>query len=125
MKNKLEELKEAIQLEVRKSVFLREFTDGNGQVKGRGMSAFTAVRNLKVSAQGAALKFEEQIVKELGLVNQDQMDELSQQVYHQATSKLMDVFTSAVVDCVQSMEGLPKAESESAPSAPQSAKVTF
>lgn len=124
MKNKLQELREAIQLEVRKSVFLKEFADG--QVTGHGMSAFTAVRNLKVSAQGAALKFEEKIVKELGLVNPDQMDELSQQVYHQATSKLMDVFTSAVVDCVQAMEGLPKAESESAPSStPQSAKVTF
>lgn len=123
MSKKLEELREAIQLEVRKSLFLKEYS----QTSGKGMSAFTAVRNLRVSAQGAALKFEEQIVKELGLLNPDQMDELSQQVYHQATTKLMDVFTSAVVDCVQAMEGLPKATDSETPSQTPTtpAKTTF
>ena len=111
-----EKLKEALILETRKAFFLKE------------LAQYTAVRNLQVNAESAALKFEEQIVKELGLIHPDKMDPISQRVYHQATTKLMQVFRSAVVDTVREMQGLPKEadlspEGDTVP-APH-AKVTF
>lgn len=90
------QLREALQLEVHKALFLREFAQ------------YTATRSLMIKAQQAALDFEKDIVKELDLVNPDTMDEISQQVYHQATEKMAKLVTNAVVDCVKSLEGLPK-----------------
>lgn len=108
------DLQEAIIRELHIELFLSE------------IASYTAVRSLKIKAQEAALKFEESIVKELGLVHPDKMDELSQQVYHQATTKLMDALTSSVVDAVQALEGLPKEVEVNPPvQEPQHAKVTY
>ena len=111
-----EKLKEALILETRKAFFLNE------------LAAYTALRNLQVQAEEAALKFEEQIVKQLGLIHPDKMDPVAQRVYHQATTKLMTVFRSAIVDTVQEMQGLPKEADlaqEGEEAAPAHAQVTF
>lgn len=77
-----------------------------------GNSTFAAERSLGVKAKEAALAFESDMVKELDLVNPNDMDLNSQKIYKEVMDAFHDKFVAAVVDAVNGIKILPKNEHE-------------
>lgn len=75
----------------------------------RNIQFFRAARVLKMEAQRAALDFEDQIVKQMGLQDPDQMDGTSQRVYHQVTERMHTEVAAAVMKAINGLGSLPKA----------------
>ena len=69
---------------------------------------FTAVRQLRHQATDMAMKFEDTIVKLLGLKHPDNMDPNSQQHYLTAVQDMTRKFLAAVTDAVSALRPLPK-----------------
>jgi hypothetical protein len=77
-----------------------------------GMKNLLATRLLTIRAREAAFDFEKTIVKELKLMNPDDMDSLSQKVYVEAVEEMQKRVLSAVIDTVKSLAHLPQQQDE-------------
>lgn len=76
------------------------------------MKNLLATRLLTIRAREAAFDFEKIIVKELGLLNPDEMDSLSQKVYVEAVETMQKRILDAVIDTIKSLSHLPKEQEE-------------
>jgi len=88
---------------------------------------FQAIRSLTIEAQTAAKRFEDSMVKTLGLVDPDEMPDEAQQIYAQAMSDLHSKFIEAVVHAANVLKHLPEDQSlkaDDAPKKPASKPVT-
>jgi len=79
------------------------------------LNHFMAARTLKIAAEQAALDFEKQIVKEMGIQDPNAMDATSQRLYHQVMQKMHRSVANSVILAVQELSSLPKNEPVSAP----------
>lgn len=72
------------------------------------VSNFTAQRQLLLTAAGVALKFETDVVRQLGLIDPDSMNQESQRKYLTAMEDFKAKLQAAVVDAVKAVKDLPK-----------------
>jgi hypothetical protein len=80
---------------------------------------FQAIRSLTIEAQTAAKRFEDSMVKTLGLVDPDEMPDEAQQIYAQAMSDLHSKFIEAVVHAANVLKHLPEDQSLKADDTPK------
>lgn len=78
-------------------------------------SSFNAIRTLTVDAQHAALKFENDIVKALNLVDPNTMGEVEQDVYAHVMADLHQTFANAVANAARAVSRLPKNPTQDKP----------
>lgn len=71
-------------------------------------ASFNAIRALTVDAQHAALKFENDIVKALNLIDPNSMGEVEQDVYAHVMADLHQTFANAVANAARAVARLPK-----------------
>lgn len=71
-------------------------------------ASFNAIRQLTVDAQHAALKFENDIVKALNLVDPNSMGDVEQDVYAHVMADLHQTFANAVANAARAVARLPK-----------------
>jgi len=75
-------------------------------------ASFNAIRTLTIKAQDAALKFENDIVKTLGLVDPNAMSDVEQDLYATVMADLHQTFATAVANAAKTVARLPKAPEE-------------
>lgn len=78
-------------------------------------ASFNAIRQLTVDAQHAALKFENDIVKALNLVDPNTMDDVAQDVYATVMADLHQTFANAVANAARQVSRLPKNPTQDKP----------
>lgn len=76
---------------------------------------FNAIRSLTIRAQEAALKFEDDIVKQLNVVDPNQMNDVQQDVYAHVMADLHQTFATAVANAAKAVSRLPKNPTEEKP----------
>ena len=99
-----EKLKKLVSLMVEKKVLLLK----------EGVK-FQAIRSLTIEAQQAAMKFEENMVDALDLLNPDEMDDDHQQIYSQTMADMHSKVIEAVVHAANVLKNLPNAKKEENP----------
>ena len=77
-----------------------------------GITNLTATKRLAIRAQEAALDFEKTMVKELELIDPDEMDGMSQRIYLDATKVMGAKVRDAVLDAVKALTALPKKQQD-------------
>lgn len=96
-----EKLKKLVSLMVEKKILLLK----------EGVK-FQAIRSLTIEAQQAAMKFEENMVDALDLLNPDEMDDDHQQIYSQTMADMHSKVIEAVVHAANVLKNLPNAKKE-------------
>ena len=98
-----EKLKKLVSLMVEKKILLLK--EG---------AKFQAIRSLTIEAQQAAMKFEENMVDALDLLNPDEMEDSHQQIYSQTMADMHSKVIEAVVHAANVLKHLPNAKKEEA-----------
>jgi hypothetical protein len=96
-----EKLKKLVSLMVEKKILLLK----------EGVK-FQAIRSLTIEAQQAAMKFEENMVDALDLLDPDEMDDDHQQIYSQTMADMHSKVIEAVVHAANVLKNLPNAKKE-------------
>jgi len=78
-------------------------------------ASFNAIRQLTVDAQHSALKFENDIVKALNLVDPNTMGDVEQDVYATVMADLHQTFANAVANAARQVARLPKNPTQDKP----------
>jgi hypothetical protein len=87
--------------------------DSIGEPSDAPSRDITAERRLRIRARENALDFEQEIVKQLDLMDPNQLSPEQQQAYVDAMEEMSVKLEKAVMDAVASLKGMPKAASES------------
>ena len=86
--------------------------NSSAALEDKGLTDLAARRKVQLRAREAAFKFEEEIIKGLGLKDPDQMDANSQRLYTDAVGKLERGIIRAVLEVIPDLAILPKEEVE-------------
>lgn len=76
---------------------------------------FNAIRTLTIKAQETALKFEDEIVKMLNVVDPNQMSDVQQDLYATVMADLHQTFATSVANAAKAVSRLPKNPEEQKP----------
>jgi hypothetical protein len=82
---------------------------------------FNAIRTLTIKAQETALKFEDELVKMLNVIDPNQMNDVQQDVYAHVMADLHQAFATSVANAAKAVSRLPKNPVEEKPSKKTSA----